>query len=172
MASLYTRATPRQAIVLRMIEGAVHNAAHAHPGRPIDDRMARSIAKRAAGTLTSQWGHVLAAPRVRSEGDAGHPVRQFAAGTAQSQRRARRNGSAEESISRGALHTGVSWRSPLVLLHKAVAAQVGPAKHAGLNERADALIDVLRTLGAMIEADQAPRGRVRFVETADGGTRT
>jgi hypothetical protein len=166
MTSLYARATPRQAIVLRMIEGAVRNAAHAHPGRPIDDRMARSIAKRAAGTLTSQWGHVLAAPRVRSEGDAGHPVRQFAAGTGQLRTRTRRNGSYQVSISRGASQQG-PWRTPLILLHKAIAAQVSPARRAGRDERASALIDVLRTLGAMIEADQVPRGRVGFVETAD-----
>lgn len=71
MASLYKRATPRQAQVLRMIEGACRNARDAHPGRPLDDMMIRSIAKRAAGTLTSQWGAVLAASE-RSEGEGGN----------------------------------------------------------------------------------------------------
>lgn len=72
MVSLYKRSTPRQDVVLRMIEGACRNAAHAHPGAALDDRMARSIAKRAAGTLTSQWSSVLAAPRARSDDEGGH----------------------------------------------------------------------------------------------------
>ena len=59
MPSLYGRATPAQAKVLRIIEGAAFNAADAH-GVPRDTWMARSIAKRAAGTLTAQWPEVLA----------------------------------------------------------------------------------------------------------------
>lgn len=47
MTSLYRRATPRQAMVLRIISGAVQNAAHAHPGQLPDRKFARSVAKRA-----------------------------------------------------------------------------------------------------------------------------
>jgi hypothetical protein len=61
MATLYKRATPSQARVLRIVAGAVKNAAHAHPGVVVTDRFARSVAKRAAGTLTAQWPDVLAA---------------------------------------------------------------------------------------------------------------
>lgn len=67
MASLYSRATPQQARILRMIEGAIVNAAHAHPEIRISPRHRRSIAKRATGTLSSQWPEVLAATR-RSDG--------------------------------------------------------------------------------------------------------
>ena len=70
MTSLYRRATPRQKKVLLMIEGACHNAAHAHPKWEFDPRLATSIAKRAAGTLTAQWPDVLAAsPSMRSDRD-------------------------------------------------------------------------------------------------------
>src|SRR5260221_505732 len=111
MTSLYKRATPRQAMVLRMIEGAVKNAAHAHPGRTIDDRMARSIAKLAAGTLTSQWGSVLAAPRARSEGANGKVIDRSAAGERQQRPLP---GSAMLPATpwpRGA--SQISWRTPL-----------------------------------------------------------
>lgn len=66
MATLYKRATPAQRQMLRIIEGAVLNAHHAHPGCfPTDgrinqrpditiERFARSVAKRAVGTLSAQ----------------------------------------------------------------------------------------------------------------------
>lgn len=60
MPSLYNRATPSQARILRIIEGAVLNTADAH-GESRDAWAARSIAKRATGTLTAQWPEVLAA---------------------------------------------------------------------------------------------------------------
>lgn len=60
MASLYKRATPTQVRILRIIEGAIRNTMHAHPELVVSERHARSIAKRAAGTLSSQLGDVLA----------------------------------------------------------------------------------------------------------------
>lgn len=60
MTTLSKRATPRQTKVLRIIEGAVLNAGHAHPEWKISPVMARSIAKRASGTLTAAWPDVLA----------------------------------------------------------------------------------------------------------------
>lgn len=45
---------------MRIVEGAVKNVAHAHPDTNLSDGTARSIAKRAAGTLTAQWPDVLA----------------------------------------------------------------------------------------------------------------
>jgi hypothetical protein len=61
MATLSKRATPQQNVVMRIIEGAIKNATDAHPDWQIDPRFAKSIAKRAAGTLTAQWPDVLAA---------------------------------------------------------------------------------------------------------------
>lgn len=51
MASLYKRATPLQVFLLRIVEGAVRNYAHHHPEIVLTETAARSIAKRAAGTL-------------------------------------------------------------------------------------------------------------------------
>ncbi len=67
MSSLYKRATPSQAMVLRIVEGAIRNAAHAHPDLEISARHRRSIAKRATGTLTAQWPDVLAAKPKRQK---------------------------------------------------------------------------------------------------------
>lgn len=61
MSTLYKRATPAQARVLRIVAGAVKNAADGHPEIVIPHNFARSVAKRAAGTLTAQWPDVLAA---------------------------------------------------------------------------------------------------------------
>lgn len=63
MTTLSHRATPAQHYILRAVAGAVRNVAHVHPGWITDPRAAGSIAKRATGTLTSQWGAVLAADR-------------------------------------------------------------------------------------------------------------
>ncbi len=52
MASLYKRATKEQQQMLRIIAGAVRNAAHAH-GITLEKNFARSVAKRAVGTLTA-----------------------------------------------------------------------------------------------------------------------
>lgn len=60
MVTLAKRATPAQARMMRVIVGAVLNTADAH-GEPRDEWLARSIAKRAAGTLSAQWPEVLAA---------------------------------------------------------------------------------------------------------------
>lgn len=147
MVSLYKRATPRQTVVLRMVEGAVRNAAHAHPECPINDRMARSIAKRAAGTLTSQWGSVLAAPRVRSDGGSGHEI----TAPAMSARSELRGASKQ------------SWRTPLHCLAMAIGSACGKARRDGSPDREEAFRDVLRLIAAVVEMDAPPRpGRDRL----------
>lgn len=162
MSSLYKRATLRQAVVLRMIEGAVRNAAHAHPGGRIDDEsIAPSISKRAAGTLTAAWPAVLAAPRVRSDG-------------AREQRHSPGAADAGQTFT-GAGNTGVlpfchdrrgasrvSWRAPVRLLHRAIGNACSDARRAGQTERLAALVDVLRLMGALLESDQAPDPRQRL----------
>lgn len=60
MVTLWKRATPSQYYMLRAIAGAVRNAAHAH-AMELPLSFARSVAKRATGTLTAQWPDVLAA---------------------------------------------------------------------------------------------------------------
>ncbi len=67
MSTLYDRATPSQSRILRAVEGAVKNVAHYHPEWKLNARVGRSIAKRAAGTLTAGWPDVLAASSRQNE---------------------------------------------------------------------------------------------------------
>jgi hypothetical protein len=55
VSTLYKRANPIQVRMLRIVEGAVHNTLHAHKDKEVsNERFARSVAKRAVGTLYSQ----------------------------------------------------------------------------------------------------------------------
>lgn len=63
MVTLAKRATPSQHKLLKIIEGAVLNTADAHQ-LPRDNKLARSIAKRATGTISSQWKELLAVSAV------------------------------------------------------------------------------------------------------------
>ena len=68
MATLYKTATPLQKRMLKIIEGAVINTYHAHKEKPISpERFARSVAKRAVGTLTAQMQDVLAGSSAPSD---------------------------------------------------------------------------------------------------------
>lgn len=60
MSSLYKRATPTQKQMLKIIEGAVKNAYDAHPEITDIKRFARSVSKRAVGTLSAQMLRELA----------------------------------------------------------------------------------------------------------------
>lgn len=77
MATLYKRASPLQRRVLRIIEGAVKNTADAH-SIDLSDKFARSVAKRATGTLFANLADVLAidgsSPRERRHGFIGAPT--------------------------------------------------------------------------------------------------
>lgn len=162
MSSLYKRATPRQAVVLRMIEGAVRNAAHAHPGGRIDDEsIARSISKRAVGTLTAAWPAMLAASGARSDGSRGHRKSRPAADVGHLRSD---DGSADVTPlphdRRGA--SRVSWRAPVRLLHRAIGNACSEARRAGQTERLAALVDVLRLIGTLLESDQTPDPRQRL----------
>lgn len=66
MATLWNRATPSQYRMLRAIAGAVLNTFD-HHSAPRDKYFARSVAKRAVGTLTAQWPDVLAAEAIRRQ---------------------------------------------------------------------------------------------------------
>lgn len=53
-------------IAYRAVEGAVRNALHGHPKWRVPEDFARSVAKRAAGTLMAHAGPSLLAPARRS----------------------------------------------------------------------------------------------------------
>lgn len=135
MASLYNRATPSQRRILRVIKGAVKNAADAHPQYRVSDRFARSVAKRAAGTLTAQWPDVLAA-RMPSERATSKPVK---AGPAKAHCLKPTQG---ERLT-------IARRSPFKLLYTRLGAMAGSARKAGHDARAAALADALRVVASV-----------------------
>jgi hypothetical protein len=144
MATLYKRATPRQQKVLRIVEGAVKSAADAHPRYRVDARFARSVAKRAAGTLTAQWPDVLAASRMSSD-----------------RADAVNSGTAQPPIAQDAKRPGRGGLSsvqpsPLRLLRVRLGLMAGWARKAGHLQRANAFADALRTL-ANVEFETGAR---------------
>ena len=150
MASLYKRATPSQVRILRVVEGAVKNAADGHPELEIPAHFPRSVAKRAAGTLTAQWPDVLAARSASSD-----------------KARVSLNGGTRLGSSqyfkgryRGAVPSAYR-RSPLIDLWHEIARSLRPLKDAGQIERYEALVDVLK----MIAARQAKQ-RCETIESA------
>lgn len=146
MTSLYKRATPSQARILRAVEGAVKNAAHAHTCDTLPRNFARSVAKRAAGTLAAQWPDVLAARFDEPSGRSGAGI-----SGAGRQRWAK----PAKPIGRGSSH--VLRRSPLPALWKALAAQIRPLKESGQHEKAAAFVEVLKMI-ATLQARPSPRG--------------
>jgi hypothetical protein len=142
MTSIARRATPSQARIMRAVEGAVKNAVDHHPDWEIDPRFRRSIAKRAAGTLTAGWPDTLAAARA---------VRQTDGASEFSRSPSPKN---VTSVHRGfgqGSRLSASRRDPLLALRQRLTAQIKPAKDAGQTERAEALIDVLRIIAEMLE---------------------
>lgn len=138
MASLYKRASPAQRRILRIIEGAVKNACDAHPNQKFSERFARSIAKRAAGTISAQWPELLAAQMPSKRGGSkpvkdapvsAHPLRQAQRGAAQR-----------------------SSRSPFKLIYTRLGSMAGWARKAGHDGRAAAFADALRVI-ASVEAE-------------------
>lgn len=126
---------PDKRRVARAVSGAVRNAMHAHRGWKIDPRFAASIAKRAAGTLTAPKPDVLAARSASSD---------QAVGIASSAERPCASlGNNRTGHRRGA---AAKRRSPLPGLWRQISIMVGAAKRAGQDERAAALIDVLRMI--------------------------
>jgi len=141
MASLYKRASPSQVRILRIVEGAVKNAADAHPELDIRPHHRRSIAKRAAGTLTAQWPEVLAqASRPGSE--TGAPVSLITG--------RRRASDFDMAFARRALR--LAKHPPFRALISEIARPIRGLKETGQSERAQALIDVLKVIHYLLLA--------------------
>jgi hypothetical protein len=134
MSSLYTRASPAQRRILRAVEGAIKNAADAHPDIQLSPQHRRSIAKRAAGTLSSQWPEVLAASRGSSE-----------SGVALTRARVRCQTS-HLAEAPGRERPQRRRPFPLRRLIAEVSRPIRDLKVAGQIERAEALVDVLRII--------------------------
>lgn len=154
MATLYKRATPAQYKLLRVVEGAVLNTFDAH-GLPREPVMARSIAKRAAGTLSACWPEVLAAASLPSERSGVAPVLQPSARSAQvslhaahlAKRRTVGPLSVKAATSRGA--SKLSRRSPLMRLWRQLSVQMRDIHRSGNVERYKAYQDVLKAIAEL-----------------------
>ena len=55
MSTLAKRANPAQVRLMRIVAGAVKNVADCHPDWRFRPEFARSIAKRAVGTISAAW---------------------------------------------------------------------------------------------------------------------
>lgn len=139
MATLYKRATPSQRIMLRIVSGAVLNAAHHHPGQEINARFARSVAKRAVGTLTARWPDVLAARcGASSDGRLSQPC----LGGVQ------RGGLLVRTSRKGSGDSGTR-RSPYRKMWTEIAAQLYYIKRSGNTDRYNDFVDILKMIDAI-----------------------
>lgn len=145
MATLYRRASPAQHRMLRIVEGAVKNAADAHPEITISPQFRRSVAKRAAGTLSAQWPEVLAA-NAKFPSDKPEEERLISAG----------GRSHHAKGARGWSH--LDKADPLKRLERRIAMPLRALKLSGQHEKAAAYIDVLRMIASLRAPDQPPEG--------------
>lgn len=134
MATLWKRATPSQYVVLRIIRGAVLNV-YDHHGMVRDKFFARSVAKRAAGTLTAQWPEVLAAKHQRRQ-------------NALEVNRPTSHAQGPEYVTgylKGDRHSSLR-RSPIYLIWKEIASTMWRVRTQGTPEEYAACIKLLRLL--------------------------
>ena len=141
MSSLYRRASGPQFRMLAIVSGAVLNAAHAHPGHAVDKRFARSVSKRAVGTISASWPELLAASSP--------------SGAERLVASSLRNGS-DHLKARGGRRTFGPAGPRFAPVVREVAKLIRPAKLAGRTERAEALIEVMRIIDALAKREVAP----------------
>lgn len=143
MTSLYNRATPRQAAVLRIVEGAVHNAAHAHPEYQ-DHRQIRPLNCQ-AGSRDTDGCVAVCVGAGKSASDRRGPHSQKAAEVRTMVSPDQVAGKLEPRVDRAAvaLTTG---RSPVRLLFDRVSKLALKARFAGDADKLAAYIEVLRMI--------------------------
>lgn len=144
MSSLYVSATFPQQRILRIIAGAVKNVADAH-GEEFNPRRARSIAKRATGTLSSQWPEVLAA-----SAPSGRSIR-----TASESNGRLAGAQAAKHARKGDVLRAKAF--PTRLFIRDISRQLRDLKASGQTERAQAFIDVLRLVSNLSEPTPTER---------------
>lgn len=145
MTSLYKRANGPQFRMLAIVAGAVLNAAYHHPGKPVDKRFARSVAKRAVGTLSAQWAEVLAAP---------HPALSGAERDTFCHA-LRRKAQLARLCKRGPAKGYGRW-PPIAFATAEISKRVGDARRAGQLEREMALIECLRIINRAVGRELTP----------------
>ena len=147
MVTLSKRATPSQSRILRIVEGAVLNVADAK-GLPRNEWLARSIAKRAAGTLTAQWPEVLAANTRLPVKGAASPYKCLAC--ERRERSARLSARREHSILSGGnarrQPSQVLRRLPLLELWQRLKREMWIVRRSGDQAKYDAYVHLLRMI--------------------------
>lgn len=141
MTTFVNRATAPQMRIYRAVHGAVRNAAASHKEIQIPPTFAASVAKRAAGTISSQWRDVLAAGTPSDSG--GDVVR-----LSSSQRvwlLDARAGDRSGISGNGGAHTH-SGHPTLRTLRHDLGIMAREARIAGQTERLAVLVDVLRMM--------------------------
>jgi hypothetical protein len=139
MSSLYKRANGPQQRMLAIVSGAVLNALHAHPEAPVDRQFARSVAKRAVGTLSAQWPEVLAAQASPS-------------GSAERLVTGRRRKSAYSDERTGGAPD--AQRSPVSVVVHRMGRMIGQMRGRGDPEAADAIIAAIKCLAPILRRDR------------------
>lgn len=147
MVTLYKRATISQARMMRIVEGAVKNVAD-KDGATFDPYHARSIAKRAVGTLTAQMPEVLAATKIPSGWEAVSPGERpsHSADIAQVAMRLQR-AHALKHARRVRSHS--DRPDPLLRLERELRRQMWGIKAREETEKAAAFIEVLRMIAKL-----------------------
>ena len=122
---------PRYVRIFRAVRGAVDDTAYHHPEYRISGPAAISIAKRATGTLCSQWAAVLAAVPSKKASESRHQMSSLHAS--------------------GRSRTGKTQRLSLPRrdLCNSVGFLAGEARRSNNVERQKALVDVLRLIDVL-----------------------
>jgi len=155
MTTLINRASLPQRRIYRIIDGAVRQAAKAHPENKITPLFAGQVAKRGAGTLAAAaWpSSAFAAPKGAVNDGAVLTIGKTApAPSGQAGRR---------SASRSGLSSGrgphqPQVRPPLARLHTRVGRMIANAKRAGNQDVAATLIEVARLIRRELDATRPP----------------
>ena len=153
MSTLAKRANGPQMRMLRIVTGAVLNTAHAHPNKLPDERFARGVAKRAVGTISSQWADLLATGDVPPSGKAPITCRN---------RRSRRKATNGD----GGGSDSVAGR-PISKFCANLGKMVKPFRMAGDTEAANAVIAAISALAPLARREQ---GKSQIKAAEDGLT--
>jgi hypothetical protein len=154
MTTLYKRANPTQKRILKIIEGSVLNTHDAHNMKR-DMKLARSIAKRAAGTISAQWPELLAVNSRLSEKGT---ISSYKCRACERREYLKRKESCRErtivslgdvtlldgKAQRGSSH--LVRRSPLLILWHRLKMNLWHLKKEGNLSKAEAYIDLLRMI--------------------------
>ncbi len=144
MSSLWKRSTGPQYRMLKIVSGAVLDAANAHPEKKPDKIFARSVAKRAVGTISAQWVELLAADTTVD----------LSSGRwrSQSSKACRHRRSLGTSGEKG--RPQFTKAAPFAALCKRLGRMIMPARMSGDDEGAKAILAAIKALAPMVRRER------------------